>query len=81
MTYINLSVPDLFDVCIERCETAQLECILGCGNDLMCLSQCISETTSCIEGKFRNLFYFYETLWCSKETDFNFRLPMSNQLS
>ena len=43
MTRSNFSVPDLFDVCIERCETAQLECILGCGNDLMCLSQCISD--------------------------------------
>ena len=80
MTYVNLSVPDLFDVCIERCETTQLECILSCENDLMCLSQCISEATSCIEGKFRNLFYFYETLWCSKGVDFNFRLSLSNQL-
>ena len=59
MTYVNLSVPDLFDVCIERCETAQLECILSCENDLMCLSQCISEATSCIEG----IFHFYKTLW------------------
>ena len=67
MTYVNLSVPDLFDVCIERCETAQLECILNCENDLMCLSQCISGATSCIEGKFRSLFYFYKILWCSKD--------------
>ena len=55
MKYVILSVPDLFDVCIDRCETAQLECILSCENDLICLSQCISEATSCIEGKFRNL--------------------------
>ena len=52
MTKLIFSVPDLFDVCIERCETAQLECILSCENDLMCLSQCISEATSCIEGIF-----------------------------
>ena len=58
MTFVNLSVPDLFDVCIERCETAQLECILSCENDLMCLSQCISDATSCIEGQLKCSFDF-----------------------
>ena len=45
------SVPDLFDVCIERCQRDQLECIISCDNDLMCISQCILEVTSCIESK------------------------------
>ena len=80
MTYFNLIVPDLFDLCIERCQSSQLECIVSCENDLMCISECILEVTSCIEGKFESSFYFYETLWCSKDNEFNFRLSMSNQL-
>ena len=49
---IELSVPELFDVCIERCQTASVECIVSCDNDLMCISECIVEVTACIEGEF-----------------------------
>ena len=50
MTHLNLRVPDLFDVCIERCQTAQLECFVSCDNDLMCISECIADGTACSNG-------------------------------
>ena len=43
----DLSVPELFDVCIERCQTTSVECIVNCDNDLMCISECIVEVTAC----------------------------------
>ena len=49
---IELSVPDLFDVCIERCQMASVECIVSCDNDLMCISECIVEVTACTDGEF-----------------------------
>ena len=49
---IELSVPDLFDVCIERCQTESVECIVNCDNDLMCISECIVEVTACTDGEF-----------------------------
>ena len=83
LTHFNFSVPDLFDVCIERCQTVQLECIVSCENDLMCISECILEATSCIEGKFWRWFdlMMRYTWWWSKYIEFNFRLSLSNQLS
>ena len=52
MTYVNLSVPDLFDVCNERCQSAQLECIVSCENDLICISECIAHGSTCSNGEF-----------------------------
>ena len=49
---IDLSVPELFDVCIERCQTASVECIVRCDNDLICISECIVEVTACTDGEF-----------------------------
>ena len=47
----SLSVPDLRNICIERCENAMLECILDCNNDSACLSQCARIETDCIDRK------------------------------
>ena len=44
-------VPDLSDICIERCENAMLDCILDCNNDSACLSECIRSETDCITRK------------------------------
>ena len=52
MTYVFLSVPDLFDVCNERCQSAQLECIVSCENDLICISECIAHGSTCSNGEF-----------------------------
>ena len=48
---IDFSVPELFDVCIESCQTASVECIVNCDNDLMCIGECIVEVTACNEGE------------------------------
>ena len=44
-------VPDLSDICIERCEDSMLDCILDCNNDSACLSECIRTETDCITRK------------------------------
>ena len=49
---LKLSVPDLFDACIERCEATAIKCIVSCNNDLMCIGGCLPENTSCIENEF-----------------------------
>ena len=48
----DFSVPELFDVCIERCQTSSVECIVNCDNDVMCISKCIVEVTACTDGEF-----------------------------
>ena len=46
-------VVDLNEICTEKCEENQLQCILNClSNDPACLSQCIREETECTNGKF-----------------------------
>ena len=70
----QLSVPDLFDVCIERCQTDQLECFVSCNNDLICISECIADGLTCTNGEFWILFHPVNF------TDFILRLSMSNQL-
>ena len=44
-------VPELRDICIERCENKLLECILDCNNDVECLSECIRIETECTSSK------------------------------
>ena len=46
----NFSVPDLNAICIERCETATLECLIDCENDLGCVSDCLRGQTQCNQG-------------------------------
>ena len=48
--YVDISVPDLLDECINICEQTQLDCILSCDNDVACISECIREETGCIQG-------------------------------
>ena len=48
---LNLRVPDLRNVCIERCENDLLDCIMGCNNDVQCVSDCIRIQTECISSK------------------------------
>ena len=47
----SLRVPELKDVCVERCGTALLECILDCKEDGACLSNCIRVEIECIDGE------------------------------
>ena len=42
--------------CTERCEQSLLECFVGCGNDMNCVSDCIREETKCIQGKSLQIF-------------------------
>ena len=49
-------VPELNLVCTERCEQTLLECFVGCGNDMNCVSDCIREETNCIQGKSLKMF-------------------------
>ena len=49
---MDFRVPDLRDICIERCEDALLGCILDCNNDVECLSECIRIETECTSSKF-----------------------------
>ena len=44
-------VPDLNVVCNDRCETAALDCIIGCENDVNCISGCLRDQTECSNGK------------------------------
>ena len=49
---------DLNLVCIDRCETAQLQCILNCpADDVDCLSGCIREVTECVNGEVNRRYY------------------------
>ena len=49
-----LRVPDLNNVCIDRCEAATIECIQECSSldDMTCISQCIRDEQLCSNGKF-----------------------------
>ena len=47
----ELRVPDLNVVCTKRCEEIQFECILDCGDDSACISQCVREISECLNGK------------------------------
>ena len=44
-------VPDLNVVCNDRCETAALDCIIGCENDVNCISGCLRDQAECSQGK------------------------------
>ena len=48
----NLSVPELSEFCIERCQAESVECIVNCDNDFMCISDCVVESTNCTNGEF-----------------------------
>ena len=54
-----LRVPDLKDVCIEKCETAGVDCVKECSSldDVACISQCFRDETQCIEGKISIIAY------------------------
>ena len=47
---MKFRVPELFEVCKEKCGTSQLECITRCDNDYDCISECNREETACKEG-------------------------------
>ena len=47
----NLRVPDLNAVCNDRCEITALDCIIGCENDVNCISGCLRDQTECSNGK------------------------------
>ena len=38
-------------ICTDRCETAALECIIGCENDVNCISGCLRDQAECSQGK------------------------------
>ena len=46
-----LSVPELKQICVERCEIDLLDCIMGCSDDVQCLSGCIRLETQCLDSK------------------------------
>ena len=45
------SVPELKDVCVERCANALFDCILNCKEDSACLSNCIRVEIECVDGE------------------------------
>ena len=47
-----LSVPELKQICVEKCEIDLLDCIIGCSDDVECLSGCIRLETKCLDSKF-----------------------------
>ena len=61
--YLNCScfrVPELEEICVKRCENELLDCILGWGDSVDCLSACIRLETECIEGKFEYDIHYVE---------------------
>ena len=40
--------PDL--TCTNKCQTEYKECIIGCSNDTICISQCNRLESDCING-------------------------------
>lgn len=48
-------VPELNSICTVRCEESHLSCILGCGSDMNCVTECTRDITKCIQGEF-NVF-------------------------
>ena len=59
----NLSVPELSEFCIERCQAESVECIVNCDNDFMCISDCVRESTKCTDGE-----YFHKCIGFVRET-------------
>ena len=47
----ELRVPDLNVACTNRCEKVLFDCIISCGDDSNCISQCIRENGQCYNGK------------------------------
>ena len=47
----QLRVPDLNVACTNRCEKVLFDCIISCGDDSNCISQCIRENGQCYNGK------------------------------
>ena len=53
------SVPDLKQICVERCENQLLECILGCHDELECITTCIRLETECTDRKLSQLSWLF----------------------
>ena len=50
---VDLSVPDLNAICIDRCVTDALECIIDCGNDVDCVGDCLRDQAQCNQGQLK----------------------------
>ena len=50
IAHLNFRVPELFEICNEKCVKSQLECIARCENDYDCISECNREEIACKEG-------------------------------
>ena len=55
IAHLIFSVSDLSDLCIENCETANVECIVSCGTNLLCITDCVSDGTTCTQGRFSQI--------------------------
>ena len=72
-----LRVPELKELCLDKCEIAQLECILDCNNDVNCISDCIRHATDCIEGNATDRDFWFKPGFQAEISSFQFSLRLS----
>ena len=70
--FSHFRVPELKQICVERCEVVLLDCILGCSDNVECLSGCIRLETECLESELLFLLRFTKNSFII----FLLRLPM-----